>query len=92
MIETKCPVCKKPIQHRSWYDSDVHMTVETHEECAGCGYECSWSYGRYCLAVGNFLMGYGHDVSFKTQKKIWKRFKRHLRKARRSFVRGYQVA
>ena len=90
MSDTNCPVCKKSIRRQYWYDSDVHATVECHEECKDCGYEYSWSYGMCCLAVGDFLIGYGHNVSFNVQRKIWRLFKRHLRKARRSFVRGYR--
>lgn len=89
MVEmSKCPVCKVELESKSYYDSDIHMTVEEYEKCrTGCKqYSYEYAYGNWQMELGRtMLVGWHGDSKTRRGKRhfIYKRKVARLRKAYR---------
>lgn len=84
----KCPICKVPLVGESFYDLDIHQTVEDYESCKdGCKqYSYEYSYGGWMMELGNTMLTGWHGDSKTRRKKrhfIYKRKIKQLRKAYR---------
>jgi len=86
-----CPICKQERYRQSFYDDDLHMTVESWHECKPCGFRDGYSYGSTEMEIRGKIFGWYHGTSMKEQRKVWKRFRRIVRRARRAFNRGYRL-
>lgn len=81
----KCPICKVPLKENSYYDSDIHMTVENYENCIdGCKkYSYEYAYGSWTMCIGRtMLYGWHGDKSTRRKKRsfIYKQVVARLRK------------
>ncbi|MFS0878075.1 hypothetical protein [Solibacillus isronensis] len=84
----KCPICKLPTVEQSYWDSDIHMTVEEYEICKdGCKqYNYEYAYGNWMMELGStMLIGWHGDSKTRRSKRqfIYKRKLKQLRKAYR---------
>lgn len=84
---SKCPICKVPLVRDSFYDSDIHQTVEEYEECKnGCKqYSYAYSYGSWMMELGTRMFTGGHGDSKTRQKKRHFIYMRKLAKLRKAY-------
>lgn len=89
---SKCPICKTPLVGDSFYDSDIHATVEAYERCQdGCGlYSYEASYGNWLMELGGTMLTGWHGDSNTRRKKRSFIYKRTIQRLRKSLQRKGQ--
>ena len=86
----RCPVCGTEMKEDySYYDSDIHMTIESCDSCPRCDYSEEYVYGNSRDGVYGFAtFEYGYNYFNKLD---YKRFKKKLWSYRKKMLRLHKI-
>lgn len=87
---SKCPVCKMSLEKQSYYDSDIHMTIEEYEVCKdGCKqYSYQYNYGHWAMELGGTMLVGGYSNSRTRRRKHSFIYKRKIARLRKAYRKG----
>lgn len=86
----KCPICGNKLNEESYYDCDIHTTVEYHKKCSKCNYEEEYAYGYYRDGIdGGCMIDYAYN--YKPSKIELKRYKKKLWSYRKFLLRIHKI-